>query len=117
MATTAIVNLTPHYVNIVDPADKTTVIRTFEPAAVPARCVEKRTNEGCIAGDIPISAVSYGEVTGLPARQSGVVYIVSMLVAQTHPHRNDLMFPGEIVRDERGVIVGSTGLSYFSVNF
>lgn len=116
-AATIVTNLTPHWVNIVDPADKTTVIRSFEPASVPARCVEKRTDEGVVSDNIPVSAVSYGEVTGLPPRQQGTIYIVSMLVAQTHPHRKDLMFPGEIVRDERGVIIGTTGLSYFSVNF
>jgi hypothetical protein len=57
-------------------------------------------------------ATTFGEVTGLPAQEEGVVLLVSMLV-RTASGRADLVSPGDLVRDENGNPLGCKG---FSVN-
>ena len=55
---------------------------------------------------------SMGDPVGLPDRQSGIILIVSALVAE-HPSlsdRVDLASPGEAIRDESGRIIGCNGL-------
>jgi hypothetical protein len=58
---------------------------------------------------VPTVRTSYGEVTGLPDPQVGVVFIVSGMVASAAP-REDVMSPGELVRDAQGRIIGCYGL-------
>jgi hypothetical protein len=55
---------------------------------------------------VEIKRVTYGRVDDLPAREAGVVYIVSALVRAAEPDRGDLASPGGLVRDDAGVIVG-----------
>jgi len=51
-----------------------------------------------------------GDVEGLPEPQSNTVYIVSTLVAQAVPHRDDIIAPDTspqgVVRDSEGKIIG-----------
>jgi len=49
---------------------------------------------------------NYGEVTGLPNPQPGVVYIVSFMVAALVPNRSDVFCPGAEERNEAGQIIG-----------
>lgn len=54
------------------------------------------------------------EIIGLPdyERYGDVVYIVSKAVADAAPrHRDDLMSPGRLIRDEDGNVVGCDGLT------
>jgi hypothetical protein len=60
---------------------------------------------------LPIKKIKFGEVTGLPARKSGVQYLVSRLVKQAVPDRDDCFVPHDVVRDENGVIVGCLSLA------
>ena len=53
---------------------------------------------------------TYGKVAGLPDKEDGVMYIVSMMVRQALPNRNDLASPGDIIRDEYGQITGCLNL-------
>lgn len=59
---------------------------------------------------IPISLynVTYGEVTGLPEPEDGVLYIVSMMVLEAC-RREDLIAPVDMVRDNTGRIIGCRG--------
>lgn len=66
----------------------------------------------CIADDL-----SYAQVVGLPEQEldeyGHVVnyYIVSILVAQNSPDRKDLLIPYDLVRSEKGQIVGCRKLA------
>src|SRR4030042_444641 len=59
---------------------------------------------------IPTSRTEFGDVVGLSPQADGVYYIVSQLVKSTLPDRTDLLVPAELVRDERGNIVGCGSL-------
>ena len=58
---------------------------------------------------LPCCFPTMGEVTGLPDPVDGVIIVVSALVADA-AKRDDVMSPGELVRDANGVIVGARGL-------
>lgn len=61
-------------------------------------------------GGVPLSRPRYGEVTGLPEPEPGVLLIVSMLVQQACPGRDDLVIPSGVIRDDAGVIIGCRSL-------
>lgn len=103
----ALVNLTPHTLNIVLPSGE---VRTLPPSGEVARVAETRTPAGEIDG-IPVDLVGFGEVTGLPAPQEGVTLVVSALVAGAVTGRSDVVSPGAPVRNADGVIIGARGLT------
>lgn len=108
---TEIINLTPHAINIVD--DEKNIIKVIEPAEFPARVtVSTVRTEDIICGDdtIPTSKSVYGVVEGLPEKEEGVIYVVSSLVAQRVPERDDVFIPNESVRDNYGRIIGCKSL-------
>lgn len=59
---------------------------------------------------IAVTRAVYGDITGLPEPQEGVIYIVSALVALA-ARREDVLFPGPAIRDAEGRIVACRGLS------
>jgi hypothetical protein len=95
-------NFTPHAINLPD--------RTIPPEPTPARVQEVRHASGQIDG-IPVEAVSYGAVTGLPDFQVGTYLIVSSMVAAAAPDRRDLLTPGKILRDADNRIIGCSSLT------
>lgn len=115
-----LVNLTPHALKIFHEAPFDDNWESFHQTNSPwsgqtARCTEKRIAIGYIDTgtfpSIPVHRVSYGDITGLPEPEENTCYIVSMMIAQAMPHRKDLYYPGELVRDKYGMIVGCIGLS------
>ena len=61
---------------------------------------------------IPAFVPTFGEVTGLPPKKWGTLYLVSAMV-RSHPDvakRKDVASPGNLIRDENGVIIGCDGL-------
>ncbi|MBY6274192.1 MAG: hypothetical protein CW346_18740 [Bacillaceae bacterium] len=97
-------NLTPHEVVVMDRAGETVICR-FPPSGTVARCTSQREVIGSI-NNIPINRTTFGAVSGLPDPEPGVYYIVSALVAQALPEREDLLIPDDTVRDEAGRIIG-----------
>lgn len=97
-----IINLTPHTVTVLRENEGPI---EYPPSGMVARCATKRRVIGSLNG-IPINRTEFGEVYGLPEPAPGVYYIVSALVAQALPQRNDLLIPDDVVRDEAGRIVG-----------
>jgi hypothetical protein len=61
---------------------------------------------------VRIVSVDFGEADGLPYQQDEVFYIVSNLVQSAYPNRTDLFCPAEVVRDDKGNIIGCKSLSY-----
>ncbi len=98
-----IVNLTPHDINIIGEIGE--VVQTFPASGELARCSVSREQVDAI-NSVPVNRTVFGEVTGLPEQQEGVVYVVSALVAQAVDGRDDVVIPDDAVRDEQGRIVG-----------
>ncbi|MBI1758226.1 MAG: hypothetical protein HYR62_03230 [Actinobacteria bacterium] len=104
-------NLTPHAVHLLGPD---TVVE-LPPAGPPARLVlaPDQPDGEIRVGDLTVPLVRTAAtptVTGLPDPESGVLLIVARPVAEAFPHRDDLAYPHQVVRDEHGVIIGCRAL-------
>jgi hypothetical protein len=100
-----VLNLTPHPVDVLLGGRRV----VLPPQAVPARIAHEVRGESSLAVDgaeVPVRDVAPGEVVGLPDEERGVVYLVSRTVAAACAHRSDLVFPVDLVRDDRGTVVG-----------
>jgi len=96
-----IVNLTPHKISLYKD-DK--IIKEFESEGV-ARATQKSIVVDNIDG-IDICRNVYGEVIGLPEQQPNTFYIVSKIVMDACPDRDDLLLSNDSVRNEEGQIIG-----------
>ena len=105
------INLTPHDVTIVDGETK----HTFPKQGL-ARVQTIPLNPTMLGG-IPFFTTTYGGTEGLPEPQEGIIFIVSMVVAQANPERRDIVFPASdpanSVRDEKGNLIGFKALTRF----
>ena len=54
---------------------------------------------------------SYGDPGSLPGPVDGVWHVVSQLVVNAMPDREDLLFPVDLVRDAEGNIMGCRALA------
>ena len=102
-------NFTPH--NVVIVMNETTKI------VIPSDGIARVTETKTVAPSIDVDGViietfvsSFGEVENLPPQEDGVMVIVSALVASAAKDRNDLLVPGELVRDNDGNIIGCKSL-------
>jgi hypothetical protein len=99
-----LVNLTPHVINIVglDPIESSGL----------ARVVENKEKVDTTNG-IEINSVEYKNIEGLPAPEKNTYYIVSIYVANAAKEigREDVLYPGDLLRDEKGRIVGCKNLN------
>lgn len=107
-----LVNLTPHDVVIMDDDIVRLVVKPTDP---PARVDEYLSNEDSIIYDHVVintyDLVYYLDEDNitLPEPQTDTLYIVSALVAQAFPNRNDLVVPYDLVRKD-GRILGCKAL-------
>ena len=101
-----LINLTPHEV-VVEYRDGTR--KTFPPSGQIAR-VEMEDEYLFDIEGIPLHKGNVKEVTGIPEKQEGIMYIVSLFVLQ-HVERADLIAPDTngAIRDEQGRIVAVRG--------
>ena len=102
-----IINLTPHDINIVNNAGE--VIITYPPMGVIPRLREILRDYGDLLTNvypIPVEIVSYGETLNLPDQELNTYLIVSKMIADANLKRTDLLFPGELVRNDKGQIIG-----------
>lgn len=103
-----IVNCTPHALVFLNAEGQ--VIRTLEPSGIIPRVSTSSSVLGEIDG-IPEETTVYGEITGLPAPAEDTIYVVSNLVAQACPERQDLRTPGQQIRDMAGRVIGCRSLA------
>ena len=100
----SIKNLTPHVVIIHVGENRVEI-----PSTGVARCKATSTKIGECNG-IPLQSTVFGEVSDLPTQEDGVLLIVSALVRQALPSRGDLASPADLVRDDKGQIIGCRAL-------
>ena len=101
-----ILNYTPHTVNAYLPDGSEL---PFEPHGRPPRLQTDRRYLGEIEG-IPFVERTMGDPEGLPYESDDIIYIVSKLVADAVTDRSDLAYPGEVIRDKHGNVIGCKGL-------
>lgn len=107
-----LVNLTPHTINVALPSGEWVEL---PPSGPPARLEVDRQQVGRILigeDTVPVYATVFGDCDGLPPPDNSHILIVSRVVAEHFPSRHDLIFPDEVIRNEKGVIIG---LSSFGV--
>jgi hypothetical protein len=101
-----LVNLTPHDIDIYN--EEQYLIRTLPSEGV-ARRITTRQEVGRFDG-IPLYQTWYHDLEDLPDSEEGTMYIVSLLVRESLPGRDDLASPGELIRDASGKPIGCVGL-------
>ena len=99
-------NLTPHELVLIgiDGAERRLAVDGPAP-----RLAVTRSPLGEMEG-LPLVVSTLGEVEGLPPPEAGVVLVVSAMVAEARPGREDLAYPGEAIRNAAGRVVGAHGL-------
>lgn len=121
----SIINLTPHAV-VLHGAGSPGGTDTFEVSPNgPARCVETIEqlptlsydpfHDGGMAFGASIQRKTFGAVTGLPdydPTKPWLMYIVSQMVADACPDRDDLLVTSDVVRDDAGRVVGCRAFSW-----
>jgi hypothetical protein len=109
-----IVNLTPHALCLMPGGpDEPTV--TIPPSGQVARCAVDRVQVDAVAVDgitVPVNQTRFGEVSDLPDPQPSTIYVVSALVAQAVPDRQDVFIVDDAVRDDQGRIIGARALAH-----
>lgn len=97
-----LINLTAHTINEV-----TTGV-SIPPSGRVARVKASSRKVNEFLG-YPIFESTFGQVEGLPEPEEGVMYIVSALCINACPERDDLLAPGNVLRNEHKEIVGCVG--------
>lgn len=108
-----ITNKTPHSVYLLN-LDHT-IRRVFPKSTGMIRVKEIVKDVEPIDG-IPVSSTSWGETSDVPPYVENQYYIVSQLVKNALPYRQDLLVPKGVVRNEEGTIIGCTRLDIGSSN-
>ncbi len=111
--TMRIINLTPHNITFVDAVGN--VVLTVEPSGQIARCATSRVQVGTVTVDgisVPVNQTRFGEVSDLPNPQPDTIFVVSALVAQAVPDRQDVFVVDDTVRDNQGRIIGCRALAH-----
>ena len=103
-----LINLTPHLLNIIA-ADGSTVYIPPDGNRI-ARVASTSSIVATVNG-INISRQTFGKVVDLPDAQDDVVFIVSRMVKDRVPDRDDVVVYGNPIRDTDGKIIGAWGLS------
>ena len=80
-------------------------LRVYPAAKEPARVILEHKLVGAVDG-ILIYRWFTEDIVNLPEPKPGTYYIVSKMLAQACPERKDLIFPGTVVRNADGHIVG-----------
>ena len=121
-----VINCTPHDVAIYSSADcymyngslylregdeeYPEPLRVYPAAKEPTRVIFKQKLDGMVDG-ILIYRWAPDGIVNLPGLKPGTYYIVSKIVAQAWPEREDFILPGTLVRNKSGDVVGCIDFS------
>ena len=100
------INCTPH--KIVVNTDGGFI--EIEPSGQVARISQTNEVVSVIDG-IKMFKTKYGDGVNIPEPQSDTLFIVSTVVKNAYPERNDLVVPTEFVRDDKGNIIACGGFA------
>lgn len=103
-----LINMTPHSVNII--GEDNSVIKTIPASGNLIRLESSTVDSGLSVDDVKITKTVFGNPKGLPEESESVYYIVSQIVKSALPNRSDLLVPAEVVRDDKGNIIGCKSL-------
>lgn len=103
-----IINLTPHPLRI-RRADGS-FLDLPKPAGQVPRLVVSRVVLGSVEG-VTVVKSTVGSPEGLPPAEPGTTYVVSRMIVDAAPGRDDLVSPGEAIRDADGKVIGADGFS------
>ncbi|MFJ4010341.1 hypothetical protein [Streptomyces sp. NPDC090026] len=112
-----LVNLTPHPVRLI--SGDGTALTELPSSPAPARRTESTEPEPPLIAKgitVPVVRLSFGPVENLPPPTPGTAYVVSRLVAEAYPDRDDLFVPALLVRDADGVTTGCRALARGTAN-
>jgi hypothetical protein len=102
----SIVNLTSHDVVVVQ-GDRHVTIKSAGVARRESHQVKVGTVE--VEGmEVTILRTVIGDTLNLPAPAPDTFYVVSRVLAQANPDRDDLLVPESLLRDRSGSIIGCT---------
>jgi len=114
------VNLTPHTVVLLNEQNDVAEVVPSTGLASVAPITKAMPSLSSANGNVPLALVGFGAVSGIPAPQDGVLYIVSALVAG-RAGRDDVASPGQCpvgghkgcpaCRDEQGKQKACHGLA------
>lgn len=104
---TTFINCTPHPINLISLEGS---IMTLPKGDVVPRLAQSTKNVDVVNG-VTITETYFGETQDLPEPQEEVFLIVSRLILSANPSRKDLLVPNELVRDEKGNIIGCKSLA------
>ena len=85
-------------------------LSVYQAAKEPARAIYVQKPAG-MADGILIYWWAPEEIVNLPEPKPDTYYIVSKRLAQAYPERKDFIFPGTVVRNESGDVVGCIDFS------
>jgi len=105
-----LVNLTPHTLNIITEGGTVTIPPSGKVVRV-ATAVTELPLVFFNGVEILLKETLFGEVEGLPEPAADTILIVSALVRAAAPEREDLFSPGDLVRDEKGNVIGCGSLT------
>lgn len=109
---TTFINCTPHAVNIQREDGSTLTVEPSGDFARVATNVENVNIPGIEGIKVVKTTFDTTKVDGLPEPTEGVIYIVSLITLNALKGiRSDLVAPGNLIRDEKGNIVGCDGLT------
>lgn len=97
-----IVNLTPHAITLLRVHDRPMLL----PASGNVARLPYSVEPAGEVRNVALVTTAYGSVEGLPEPEEGTLYLVSAVVRAAVPDRTDVASPGDLVRDEEGVVVG-----------
>jgi len=104
-----VINLCQHEVVVLD-KDEKTVINRYPASGQVARLSPKTVLLRLLPDGTPMTTTEFGEVEDLPAENVTKLLIVSRVLFDRFPERNDLTYPNELVRDEKGNVIGCRSL-------
>ena len=107
MAKIKVVNCTPHAVNL---KMENGSYKTIEPSGLVPRVGTEQTEPKWNGSFWATRIVYKMDDILLPEPKQGTIYIVSKLCADAAPHRHDLWFPADLVRDSEGKIIACDSL-------
>ena len=96
------VNMTPHTINLIN----ANIEFAIEPSGKTIRLQEEWSVIGDFDGIIDVLNCVYSPSEDLPEKIDGTFYIVSAMVANAFPERDDFIIVAKTIRDDNGRICG-----------